>query len=198
MSPTTRSTSRRARGAHASGWALRRRHAAPAHVVATGSAGQVARPFRTAIRILTAALIVALGLFVGTAYASLVSSGSGSGDAQTGAVQAVTIQASATPTSTLLPGGRADLALTVVNPNAFPVVITALSAGNGPVTVTGTVGCTATDATVSVTPKNALQTALAPGSNTVNITTGAAMGTGSASACQHATFYLPVDLTVQQ
>ena len=187
---------RRRSGTHASGWALRHtRVRTPAHAVAPE---HVTRPFRSAIRVLTAALVAALGLFVGTAYASFTSSGSGSGNATTGNLQSVAIEASATPTSTLLPGGKADLALTVANPNGFPVTITAVSAGTGPVTVTGAVGCSATDADVSVTAKAGLSTTLTPGTNTVDIATGAAMGTGSASACQHATFHIPVTLTVQK
>lgn len=187
---------RRARGTHASGWSLRRTQVGtPAHAVV---AEEVTRPFRRAIRLLTAALIAALCLLGGTAYASLASTGSGPGNATTATLKSVTIEASATPTSTLLPGGKADLALTVTNPNTFPVTITALSAGIGPVTVIGAVGCTATVATVSVTPKVGLSATLAPGSNAVDVTTGAVMGTSSASACQHATFHIPVDVTVRK
>ena len=187
---------RRRSGAHASGWALRHtRVSTPAHAVVPEHAK---RPFGMAIRVLTAALVAALGLFVGTAYASFTSSGSGSGDATTGTLQSVTIEASATPTSTLLPGGKADLALTVANPNSFPVTMTAVSPGSGPVTVTGAVGCSATDADVSVTAKVGLRTTLTPGTSTVDIATGAVMGAGSASACQHATFHIPITLTVQK
>ena len=158
------------------------------------------RPFRIAIRALTAALIAALGLFGGTAYAYMSSSGSGSGSghATIATLKSVIITASATPTNTLLPGGKADLALTVTNPNGFPVTVTALTAGSESITVTGAVGCTATDATVGVTPKIGLAMTLTPGSNAVNVTTGATMGTSSASACQHATFHIPVTLTVRK
>lgn len=181
-----------ASGAHAAGWALRwRKHlGAPLHAIA--------RPFHRAIWVLSAALVGALGLFGGTAYAYLSASGSGSGTATAGTLQPVAITATAAPTGTLLPGGSADLALKITNPNPFTVTLTGLSAGVGVVAVTGTAGCTAANATVSVTAKTGLAIPLAPGVNTVHIVTGAAMGTHSASACQHATFSIPVKLTVRQ
>lgn len=189
---TEQDQQRAASAAHASGWALRwRKHlSAPLHAIA--------RPFRRAIWVLSAALVGALGLFGGTAYAYFSASGSGSGTATAGTLQPVTITATATSTGTLLPGGTADLALNITNPNPFPVTLTGLSAGIGVVAVTGTAACTAANATVSVASKTGLAIPLAPGVNTVHVATGAAMGTHSASACQHATFSIPVKLTVKQ
>lgn len=182
---------RGASGAHAAGWALRwRKHLrTPLHVIA--------RPFRRAIWLLSAALVGTLGLFGGTAYAYFSGSGSGSGTATVGSLRPVTATG-ASPTSTLLPGGAADLALEVTNANPFPVTLTAISEGAGTVQVTGTSGCTAANATVSVVAKTGLAITLTPGPNTVHIPTGASMGTTSASACQHATFLLPVKLTVRK
>lgn len=157
----------------------------------------VPRARRIALWVLGAALIGALGVFGGTAYAYYTASGSGTAQGAVTSVKSV-IVTTATPASTLLPGGTADLALSVTNPNPFPVTLTGLSASIGTVTVTGTAACTSADATVAVVAQTGLDVLLTPGPNTVDIATAATMGPSSASACQHASFAIPVKLTVKQ
>lgn len=154
-------------------------------------------PFRIAARVLLAALVATFALFAGTAYAYEAGSGAGSGNAAVETVHAIAIT-SGVPTTTLVPGGRADLALVVTNPNPFALTVTSVAGRGGPVMVAGGTGCDGTDATVRVSTETGLDLVLAHGQNTLTIATGAVMGPNSPTGCQHATFDIPVELTAQQ
>lgn len=154
------------------------------------------------------ALIVALGAAValllamggGAAYAYFSSHGSGSGVATAGTgPQSVTIvAATGTPTSSLQPGGSADLTLTLNNPNSFAVKITGISQ-NGTLTVAGDSGCTASNSGVTVPTQTGLSVTIPAGSGQVaHIANGAAMSSSSNSGCQGAQFQVPVTVTVQE
>lgn len=134
-------------------------------------------------------------LFVGgVAFAWWSTSGRGSGTASTGTVVALTATA-ATPSTTLLtPGGTAPLVMTVKNPNAEAVVLTAVQLdGTRTVAVAGAAGsCTAPPISVSATTSISL-----PGGGTTTVTVPAAVSLGAAAptGCQGASFGIPVVLT---
>jgi hypothetical protein len=147
----------------------------------------------------TAALSVLLtGGFFGIHAASAywTAHGSGSGSATAGTIQAVT--ASGAIVSNLMPDGTGhDVTLLVSNPNSFAVTLERVTA-NG--TVSADVshsGCSPTGVTFSD------QTALGqtiPGhavSAPVTLNNAAKMDLTSASACQGATFTIPVKISVQ-
>src|SRR4051812_48453183 len=79
------------------------------------------------------AALSALSLFVlsaggGAAYAYWSTHGTGSGSISVGTTQNVTVQAAtASATSTLVPGGTGDLVLKIDNPNSVAVKIISVS-----------------------------------------------------------------------
>lgn len=163
---------------------------------------------RRALAIGIAASTLVLGLGAGTAYA-FFSAGSGSGSAISGNLRPVSVvSAIASPSTRLVPGATADLALTLDNQNGFPVTITGI-AQDGPVTVVGGTGCTSDSGTwpdgvtlgnsgVSVLAQTGLDLVLASGTHDVEVPGAASMGTDSNSGCQGASFQIPVTVTVRQ
>jgi len=144
-------------------------------------------------------LLVVVGC--GVAFAVWSTTGAGAGAAQTGTLQTVTVTAltgSDSPSSTLVPGGSADVMLRVNNPNGTAVQIYSVT-GNGPVTAdAGHSGCTTTGVSF-VPPAVPVGTSLAANSTTlVHLPNAASMSTASLSACQGATFSIPVTVTVHQ
>lgn len=171
--------------------------------VSRGLRRTVRRVWVSGIGALVTAVVV-----VGPAVAYFKGSGSGAGGGATGALQPLTILPATTgsPSSSLLPGGTADLLVNVTNPNAGPVTITAVAQGGG-VTVVGGAGCTS-DASwpgtlgnsgVSVVTTTGLSVSVAGGATAVvHVNAGAAMSTASVSGCQGASFRIPVTVTVKQ
>ena len=152
-------------------------------------------------------LVVALtvGLFgAQAASAYFGSGGSGTGSATGGTLQALTVTATGTVTSQLLPGGTADLHLVVANPNAFPVIVTGVTqTALSTITVTGALGsCTAANSGVSVSVAQpslpVTITAVNGGTQTLDLSSGASMAAGSATGCQQASFGIPVTLSVRK
>lgn len=150
---------------------------------------------------LAGALTLALG--TGTAYAYWTTNGSGSGSAAAGDMQTVTVGALVpgdTPASALIPGGTADVVLRVTNPNPYPVQVYSVT-GNGSVTAdTAHPACTITGVTFagSLIPLSPA-VSIAPNSTALVTLPGAAsMDATSQSACQGATFHLPVTLAVRK
>lgn len=139
---------------------------------------------------------VAVGLGSGAAYASWSSSGAGTGMASVGTPSPVTVvTASGTVSSLLVPGGSADLLVALNNPNSFPVTITSITQ-NG--TVSGPGGLCVTTG-VSIGPSAVLPVTVPSGTGVVvNVTNGAAMALGSDSACQGASFSIPISVTVRR
>jgi hypothetical protein len=159
----------------------------------------------------TVAVVVAIGSgFVGITAASAMwsSHGTGAGKSKATAFQALTADVTGTVTSSLLPGGTADLHMTVTNPNQFQVKITAIQqTPSTSITVTGGIGtgagrCTTANAGVSVSltqPSLPFTiTAVNGATQIVDLSGGASMTVGSATGCQQASFTIPVTLTVSQ
>ena len=140
---------------------------------------------------------LSVGLLSGTAYAYFTGSGRGTGSATAGAPSAVNLDAaSGTTTSNLVPGGSADLSVTLDNPNTFAVTIVA-TAANG--NAAGSGSCTVSTSGVAAANLTGLNISVPAGSGvTVDIPNGATMSTSSDSGCQGQTFHVPVTLTVER
>jgi hypothetical protein len=105
--------------------------------------------------------------------------------------------ATGTPSTPLLPGGTGDVILNVNNPNAYAVTLVSVS-GNGTITADGGhSGCTTTGVTFN---NQSGLTINIPASTTtaVDLPGAASMSTASLSACQGATFSIPVSITVHK
>ena len=141
---------------------------------------------------------VLLGLGSGAAFAYWRTTGAGSGSATTGTVQSVTVlAASGTPASLLVPGGSAELLLTISNPNAYAVTLAGITQ-NGSLTVSGGSGCTAANSGVAVAAQTGLTVSIPAATNTVVVLAGIQMTAASDSGCQSADFRVPVTLTVHK
>src|ERR671935_1828296 len=93
----------------------------------------------------TSVATVATGalLAAGIAFAAWTATGSGNGYAKAQSVSPLTtVDASASTTAQLYPGGTGDVVITVSNPNSFPVTITAVT-GNGTITSDKGAACNA-------------------------------------------------------
>jgi hypothetical protein len=163
--------------------------------VSRGLSSRVALPRLIAVAVLGG--VLASG---GAAYAYVTSIGSGSGSGSTGTMQTVTLTAFVggdAPSSKLYPGGpAADVILRVNNPNAFSAQLYSIS-GNGTITADAShSGCTTTGVTFN--PPSNPNTTLPAGSSLVHLSGAASMSTASLSACQGATFSIPVSITVHR
>jgi hypothetical protein len=138
-----------------------------------------------------AAVVVAL-VAAGGALAYFTSAGSGSGTGTAGTAQAVTISPG-TPTAELYPGGSADVAISISNPNTFSVHIIklALDTGQGAGGF-GSSGGTGTCANPDLGfPDNTNGGAgwdVPPGATSLDLTDAITMGAGADDGCQGATF----------
>jgi len=136
-----------------------------------------------------------LALLGGTAYAVWSSTGTGSGTAT--ARSSLSLTGTLSSVTGLYPGATLSVTVTVVNPNPFPVKVTAVTGGTVTTTTSGctTTGVAFTNQTTSnglgasgfIVPANSAGTAL-PG-------TTVTMDNTSLNACQGATFTVPVTLT---
>jgi len=154
-------------------------------------------------RTVVAATAVGTGLVgISAAQAYFSATGSGSGSGSVGTVSALSVAATGTPSTKLVPDGSLkDLVLEVTNPNSNPVTITGISQPGSPaVGATGGIGtCTSTGVTVPTQTGLSIPiTAVNGASQTIHISNGAKMDATSDSGCQNATFSIPVNLTVQQ
>ena len=114
----------------------------------------------------------------------------------TGTAQNPTTSAAAVTSGLLVPGGTGDVYITVNNPNAYPVRLTAVT-GNGTITASGGQGtCTTTAVTFTNQAPTSNNTIAAGGSATFTFTGAVAMGTNPDNGCQGATFTIPVTVTV--
>ncbi|MCB0906227.1 MAG: hypothetical protein KDB63_03800 [Nocardioidaceae bacterium] len=170
-----------------------------------GDARRLRRVARRALVTVGGAGTVAL-LAGGPVFAFYTVAGAGSSSGTTGTVQPLTLSPATvgSPSSTLLPGGTADLLLNVTNPNAVAVTITGVAQGGG-VTVSGGSGCssdpawptTTGNSGVAIVTTTGLSISVPGGSTaTVHVTGAASMTNGSASGCQGAAFQIPVTVTV--
>ncbi|MGA3215164.1 MAG: hypothetical protein ABSD97_05680 [Acidimicrobiales bacterium] len=134
------------------------------------------------------------------------------GEAQSATVSNLTIAAVATPSATnlLYPGGNGDVVLTITNPNAFPVTITAVNLPTNTTYATGysnaglttaVPSCSSTTSdviwnysTATTGSSHALGTALvvgAAGTLTVTLTNDASMTASAPAACEANYFSMP-------
>jgi hypothetical protein len=153
---------------------------------------------RGPLRWILVAGLTALFTTGGLAYAYVNATGSASGAASVGNMQTVTVTAFVggdSPSSTLYPGGpAADVIVRINNPNSFSVQLFSIS-GNGAITADAShSGCTTTG--VTFTPPSSPNITIPAGSSLVHLAGAATMSTASVSACQGATFSIPVTVTV--
>ncbi|ALV42149.1 hypothetical protein AU252_14130 [Pseudarthrobacter sulfonivorans] len=158
---------------------------------------------RLAARTAAATVTLCLVTGVGGAYAYWATVGAGSGAATNGTMATVTVEALVagdSPQNTLAPGGTADVAVRVLNPNGHAVQVYAIR-GNGAATAdAGHPGCTTTGVTFVEPAAPLAPTVSIPANSSVLITLpgAAAMSTASVSGCQGATFSLPVTLEARK
>ena len=144
--------------------------------------------------VLVAATALAVSAGSATAYAYFTASGSGGAAASTGALQTVTVAATAgTPSGELVPGGNADVSLRVTNPNGFAVTLVSVT-GSGAITASNS--CSPTG--VTFTDQTGLSISIPSGTSQVHLSGAAAMSPASADACQGATFTIPVTIVVHK
>jgi hypothetical protein len=157
---------------------------------------EVTMPTRPRFLALTVMAALILLSCAGAAVAYWAGAGAGTGAAGVGTLRPVILVglAGESPSSTLVPGGpAADVVVKIDNQNAFDVTLVAVTS-NGPVTAGN--GCAPTGVTLA-TPTN-LPLTLPPGISVTHLAGAAAMGPTSASACQGATFAIPVTLAVRR
>jgi hypothetical protein len=85
-------------------------------------------------KVATVAGVLALAASTGS-FAYITAQGSGSGSASVGHPDPLTISP-ATPTTEIYPGGASDVALTISNPNPFPIHVNSLELASGGITAT--------------------------------------------------------------
>jgi hypothetical protein len=167
---------------------------------------------RTAAVAITA--IVATVLGAGVAYAYWFALGSGVGAAQSGT--ALGLQISSVASGALVPGGTADVVVTIKNPNAFRVQFTSLAMTNtikaysDAAMLSETTSCTAASGvTWQFTSRPgaaapalgsfviAAGTPAVPGSFTLTLTAAAGMAATSDNSCQGQYFSMPITISAQ-
>jgi hypothetical protein len=144
-------------------------------------------------------IVVGLLTASGVAAAVWLLTGSGSGFARGGTAQNLTtlsLTGGAVP-GELAPGLSAPLRISIVNPNGFPVTITALDAGAGPVISSDPGNCAGTN--VNIIPLTGLSVPVAANANgtVIQIPGGVFMVSGAPNACQGVLFELPITLQAQ-
>jgi hypothetical protein len=131
----------------------------------------------------------------GTAYGLWQAAGTGGASSTSGTAQNVTV--GTTITGTLSPGGPSrDLAVSITNPNAQAITVTAIAL-NGAVTAGGGVGSCATTGVNVALPSSISFAVPATSSRTYTATGAVTMSTASESGCQGATFTIPLTVTAQ-
>lgn len=139
----------------------------------------------------------------GTAYAYWASTGAGSGSAAAAAMRTITVDAlvegDANGTS-LVPGGTADVILRTSNPNGFAVQLYSVAASGAVTTDAAHAGCTTTGVsfTAPAAPLTPAVTVPANSSVFVTLPGAASMSVLSQSACQGATFRIPVTVEARR
>jgi hypothetical protein len=142
-----------------------------------------------------ATVTTGLVLTAGVAFAAWTASGSGNGYAKAQTVQALTtVDASASTTAQLYPGGSGDVKVTVSNPNSFPVTITGV-AGSGTITSDKGAACNASTGVTFTDTTGLSSSVAASGSTTITLSGKAAMSSASDNSCQGAVFTIPITLT---
>lgn len=161
-----------------------------------------AGPLAAAKAALTAILLT-LVLGVGTAYAYWNTVGIGSGSAANGTMQTVTVDALVagdSPSTTLVPGGSAEVIVRASNPNAFAVQVYSFTANGSATADASHPTCTTTGVTFNAPAAPLTPTVSIPANSSVLITLpgAATMSAASQSSCQGAVFHLPVTMAVRK
>ena len=148
--------------------------------------------------ILSIAAAAAVIVNAGVAWAYWKLDGAGTAAAVAGSAVGLQLHGRSDGSKPLYPGGTTDLTVTVINNNDFPVKITSVAAGAGDVTADAAHrdgGCRTTGVVVS---SDVLDVAWEVPENTTDVFTvpgGLMMTNSSDSACQGATFTIPVRAT---
>ena len=172
---------------------------------------------RRSRRVVAAALLAGAVLAGGGAYAAgnwIISLNAGSsGEGQSAGIAGLTITATASPSGTnlLYPGGTGDVAVSITNPNPYPVTITAVQLPTNAVNANGysdsalttpVTGCAATtpsgvvwnysnSTNGSSHPLTSPLTVAANGTLTVTLVNDASMVASAPAACAGAYFSMP-------
>ncbi|GAA2138230.1 hypothetical protein [Arthrobacter humicola] len=149
----------------------------------------------------TAALCLLAG--GGTAYAYWATTGTGSGAAAAAPMQTVAVDAFVAGDSnrtSLVPGGSADVILRASNPNAFAVQLYSVASSGAITADAAHSGCTTTGVsfTAPAAPLAPAVTIPANSSLLVTLPGAAGMSAQSQSACQGATFKIPVTVEARR
>jgi hypothetical protein len=142
--------------------------------------------------------ITATGALVaagGAAWAAWYLGGSGSASTRSASALGLELSAHPRPDMPLYPGARTDLSVAVRNPNPFPVVVTNVRVGTGPVTVDAAhrgAGCVTTGVLATRGATAVSLTVPANSSATFLLPDAIQMTNDSDSACQGATFTVPL------
>jgi hypothetical protein len=145
--------------------------------------------------ILTVAAVAAVVVNAGVAWAYWRLTGSGTGIAKAGSAIELNVSGVSDDKKPLYPGGKSNLTVTIANDNSFPIKITTLSPGKGSTTADSehrNAGCRTTGVVVS---KDVHEVSWAVPKNTIGVFTLAdaiEMSNASDTACQGATFTIPV------
>jgi hypothetical protein len=148
--------------------------------------------------ILTVAAVAAVAVNAGVAWAYWRVTGTGTGAARAGAVIELSLKGRSDEDKPLFPGGTSDLTVTVTNENDFGIRITTVSAGKGRTVADEAhreAGCRDTGVVVSA---DVHKVSWEVRKNTIGVFTladGIRMTNSSDSACQGATFTIPVQAT---
>jgi hypothetical protein len=136
-----------------------------------------------------------LSLAGGAAYGLWQAVGAGVASSASGTAQNVT--AGATITGTLSPGGSSrDLVVSITNPNAQAITVTAVVL-NGAVTAAGGIGTCATTGVGVALPPSINLAVPATSTRTYTATGAVTMSTTSESGCQGAAFTVPLTVTAR-
>jgi hypothetical protein len=145
--------------------------------------------------VLAAATVIAIVATGGAAWAQWNFTGRGKASVNAGTAIELLVSAVPQPNSPMYPGARTDIYVTVTNPNTFPIRVHALKPGAGPVTVDAahaSAGCVHTGLSV-VNPTYGVSWYVAKNTSRVfGLPEGIRMTNESDSACQGATFKIPV------
>ncbi|AEV88517.1 hypothetical protein ACWT_7507 [Actinoplanes sp. SE50] len=148
--------------------------------------------------VIVVAVVAGLIVTGGVAWAQWRLSGSGKASATAGTVTNLQMTAQPLPNAPLYPGKRTALSVTVHNGNSFPVLVTLIQAGSGPVTADAahrTAGCLTTGVSL-ITPALAVSWPIpARADETFRVSNAVTMTNASDSACRGATFTIPLAAT---
>ena len=145
--------------------------------------------------ILSVAAVAAVLVNAGAAWAYWMLNGEGTGVAVAGTAVELKLTGRSDDSKPLYPGGTTNLTVTVTNQNDFPIKITSLSPGENAVTADPehrNAGCRTTGVVVA---QDVLAVSWEVPKNTIGVFTvpdGVRMTNSSDSACQGATFTIPV------